>query len=228
MAKFSQQLCQSLSIYIGVTATILLPWSTVNESLADDGHVAVVQNGIASGFGMYLEGDPSCEPTFRGGDCHNCCLDLWQGYCETRTCGHCSQLGCLGGLYSLKSRLLGCGYCSSGNCAGSCSSGCSQCSAGSVHAHGAGCGYESGNTDGSVTPDAVEPPANPLPPSDVPPSPSASTRDARPMAVQPTPPAPPQIDFSSEPPSPGGSLVKTVSGSSNPGTIRLLEQLRSN
>jgi hypothetical protein len=258
MAKVSQQLGQSLRIYLSVTVTVLLPWLPINKTLAGGELPTVAHHRMGSSYptsangNFDYHGDISCEPSFRGGECQDCCLDLWQGYCESRICASgCSRLqygvGCLGlgCLHNMKMRVLGggmChGHCGTGNCS-SCSSGTSasgSCSSGNCHCSSGVSDnelieYETQETNAiappvvpAEVPRAVAPPENPLP-SSVPPAPSSATHHPAAKPVQPTPPIPPQIDFSAEPPSPGRTPVTTVSGSRNPGTIRLLEQLRTN
>lgn len=82
----------------------------------------------AGGELSYL--DSSCEPTFRGGDCHDYSLDLWTNYCHERRTGFRAPIRPYCGLG------LGCRLCLLGSgchsCASSCvNGGCASCSNGS-------------------------------------------------------------------------------------------------
>jgi hypothetical protein len=113
MAKVTHQLLPSLRIIGLGLAVVALSTSPGSNDLLAEGVVP------AAGYHQFdgvTEGgypDLSCEPSFRGGNCDNCCLDLWRNYCAERTCSHA---------YSL--RHGGLGYFGAGLCFGGACGGC--------------------------------------------------------------------------------------------------------
>jgi hypothetical protein len=241
MAKVSHQLILSFRWYssFAVAAWALCPacqavWANDYQPVAV--YAPAGHPGPGSfAPGMYPLVDISCEPSFRGGDCHNCCLDLWQNYCAQRVDCHCG-VG-YGGLFRL-------GGCLGHGCHGRCTS-CSvgHCSTGQA-CHAASCSSQcqlpAGGPVVQPQPPAVEaqpwsngapapqPPANPLP-SDTPPAPpepSASSGAASRVQTAQTSPLPPAINFAAHPASHSVPVVP-ASSKPNAGTARLLQQLRS-
>jgi hypothetical protein len=243
MAKVSPQLEQSFRWYLSLAAAAwtMLPacqavWAADNQPVTvytHAGHLGLE----AYPPGAYPTFDPSCEPSFRGGNCHNCCLDLWQNYCAQRVDWHC--YGGHGGLLGLghfgHSCHAHCTSCSVGHGASGCACASGRCN-GHCNAPGGGAGPvvqpQAPPADGSQpwnNGPMQQPPANPLP-SDAPPAPpepSAATGAAVRVQTAHSSPLPPVMSFSVHPSS-YAVPAKSTAARSNAGTTRLLQQLNSN
>ncbi len=174
-------------IRIGIVA-VVAACSHHGSNVAIATHPVVVEGQIP---------DYSCEPSFRGGNCNNYCLDLWQDYCYQR---HPK-----GRIYSHRRCLGGCGLgCGFGRHCGTCQS-CdsNQCGCGD------GCSGSAASSDHPEPEPAHshDPPAPPEPAVDTsaeiePPTPTAPR--VRPFETQPvTPPElrdPPVAPNPPEPP----------------------------
>ncbi len=106
MAKASHQLVQSFRLFFGLTIATLTPLQLTNTLLASGDEPVVIYHRAGEGpptaisQSGYVHFDRSCEPSFHGGNCQDCCLELWQGYCSERTCAHAYSsrqfgIGCL-------------------------------------------------------------------------------------------------------------------------------------
>jgi hypothetical protein len=229
MAKYvGSHIKGSLRVVVGLLAATLLGQINGQPLRADEpgtSHAGPLHSGHDIGT---LESsdliDTSCEPSFRGGDCQDCCLDLWSEYCSQRTDCHCSAprlggLGCLPLGFCFGGRFLG-GDCD--RCA------CHQplvASQPAPAARGQDAHRGSGEVEG-VDPDSLTPPANPLPPTPADNTEVKSHRaGSQPATVE--APLPPRIHVRMDPPNPTGVRVKTAAARGDAGTTRLLRQLQS-
>ena len=239
MGKVSHQLTQSFRIYLIFAAAAWTLFPACRAVWAVD-HQPVTVYASAGHFGpgsfvpgMYPLVDMSCEPSFRGGDCRNCCLDLWQNYCAQRVDCHCG-MGHRG--------LFGLGHGCHGHCGHGSSCAVGHCSAGQACEAPRGNGHCHASGGHVVRPQAPaveappwsegapmeQPPANPLP-SDTPPAPpepSASSGGASRVQTAQSSPLPPAISFAVNPRSQSVPVI-TTTARPNAGTARLLRQLRS-
>lgn len=107
---------------VALAAITLAGQAPVNSAVAGDAY-------FGSGPIQYeheLGVDSSCEPAFRGGDCHNYCFDLWNSYCWERPHGHAFSPR---HLLALRGARIGCGgshQCAGGSqgCTGGCGGSC--------------------------------------------------------------------------------------------------------
>lgn len=240
MAKLRHQLIQSFRWLLSFTAVAWMSYPACQVVRAADYQpVAVYAPAGHLGPGSFAPGmyplmDTSCEPSFRGGDCSNCCLDLWQNYCATRVDCHCGvgyrglfRGGCFG--HGCHGHCSSCsvGHCSTGHAchASSCSGHCHAAANGHVVQPQAPAVEAQPWSNGAPV---QQPPANPLP-SDaapVPPEPSASSGAQPRMQTAQSSPLPPAISFAVNPASHSVPAI-TTSSKPNAGTARLLQQLRS-
>ena len=185
MVKDCHQLLLSLRIGCGLLVATLASGPGINSLLAGGDEPAVAYHhsdggavdSYAHGIGPHV--DTSCEPSFRGGDCENCCLDLWQGYCAERTCCHSHSL-----------RHFGCGYLRLGCLLGKhrCGAGVSHCATGSCgrgNCATGGCANESCSCHSSSAGVTVSDPPTPTQPQVID---DAATTNAS-VSLEPQPPA---------------------------------------
>jgi hypothetical protein len=124
MARIGHRLGQSLRIGFALAVTLApslgsqLSRSVARAAEPPSGYRNVVGvSGLSSAQMNFA--DPSCEPSFRGGNCQDCCLDLWRSYCAERPYPHaCSPRHFPSGACGLGQRVHGgqaaCGRCSTG------------------------------------------------------------------------------------------------------------------
>jgi hypothetical protein len=234
MAKVSPQLWQSFRCCLSL-AVAAWTFSPAPHGLLAADYTPVTVYPYAGHLGpdsftpgMYPHFDPSCEPSFRGGDCRNCCLGLWQGYCAQRVNCHCGLghrgFGCYGSGCLGHGQCAGCSTCHDAR----------RCACEASHG-GAPCAIR-GNVvvpQGGDDMQGMQPPVNPLPEEAAPPDPPAPEPSAdlgkRPRAqTARTSPLPAPISFSAHSSASNSVRVFTAASRSNAGTTRLLQQLKSN